>query len=191
MIFFFVSSTHHNPHFANLGLEIEFTDVGDANSEGETHGADTFTFESKAPETLLAARSEELKILQAMTKDLGRALFRAKGTNAWRILKENHLTLLIKEVTTSALKSSRLSTRTTSKLSETGFDAVFGDEELVIHDATNTKTHLLTASISELAKNLEWQDATRVSVIDFFSPLWTRVFVCFLKICFCNELVHG
>ena len=173
-----------------LGLGNRVHDVGDANSEGETHGADTFTFESKASETLLAARSEELKILQAMTKDLGRALFRAKGTNAWRILKEKPLTLLIKEVTTSALK--RLSTRTTSKLSETGFDAVLWRGR-ARHSRRHCQEDALvdTATISELAKNLEWQDATRVSVIDFFSPLWTKVFVCFLNLRFCNELVHG
>ena len=107
-----------------------------------------------------AGRSEDLKILQAMTKDLGRALFRAKGTNAWRILKEKPLTLLIKEVTTSALKSSRLSTRTTSKLSETGFDAVFGDEEHVIHDATVKKMHLLTPQPSANLRKT-WSGKTR------------------------------
>ena len=78
------------------------------------------------------------------------------------------------------LKSGRLTTQATS-------NAVMSDEELAIHDATFKKIHQLTVSISELATNLGWQGATRVSEIDIFSPWWTNAFVCLQNLGFFKE----
>ena len=74
------------------------------------------------------------------------------------------------------LKSGRLTTQATSKLSDTLFNAVLRDEEIAIHDAIFKNRHQLTVFISEVAKHLERQDATHVSDIEKFSPLWTNVF---------------
>ena len=63
------------------------------------------------------------------------------------------------------------------------------DEELAIHDVTFKITHQLIVSISELAKNLEWQDATHASEIDIFSPLWTNVSVCLQNLVFFKEFM--
>ena len=64
------------------------------------------------------------------------------------------------------------------------------DEELAIHDVTFKITHQLIVSISELAQNLEWQDATHASEIDIFSPFWTNVSVCLQNLVLFQR-VHG
>ena len=46
-----------------------------------------FTVESKASETLLAARSEDLKSLHATNKNLGQTFLHVNGSSAWRLVK--------------------------------------------------------------------------------------------------------
>ena len=175
-----------------LGLGNRVHDVGDANSEGETRGADTFTFESKASETLVcwALRGPE---------DLAG---HDEGPRQSSVSRKGH----------ECLEDPQ---RETPHFAHQGGDHFCPEEQQTEHTdnlkvvgnwvrcrlwrrrARHSRRHCQedaladTATISELAKNLEWQDATRVSVIDFFSPLWTKVFVCFLNLRFCNEPVHG